>query len=68
MISEVMSFVRSNSCENGITKETCLQNAQENHLLQSVLGSKAIDWNFQSVKYLDELVEQHDGTRKKKLG
>ena len=60
MISKVMSFVCSDSYENGITKEKVHTNFgkdQANHLFQSILGSKAMDWNFQSVKYLDKLVQ-----------
>ena len=30
---------------------------------QSISGSKAMDWNFQSVKYLLELVQQYDGRK-----
>ena len=39
----------------------CLQNARANHLFQSISGSKTMDWNFRSVKRLDELVKQHGG-------
>ena len=39
-------------------------NAQTNHLVQSVSGSKAMPrGNFQIVKCLDELVEQYDGRK-----
>ena len=31
---------------------------------QSITGSKAIDWNFQSVKYLGELVQQYGGGKR----
>ena len=45
MISEVvMSFICSDSCENGITKKTCSRKAQANHLFQSISGSKAVHW------------------------
>ena len=30
---------------------------------QSISGSKAADWNFQSVKYLHELVQQYGGRK-----
>ena len=40
-------------------KKKCLLNAQANYLFQSISGSKAMDWNFQSVKYSDEFVEQY---------
>ena len=63
MISEVMSFVCSDSCENGVTKQKCVRKDQANNLFQSISRSKAMDWNFQIVKYLDELV-QHYGGRK----
>ena len=65
MISEFMSFVYSDSCENGITKEKCVRKDQANYLfqtqIQSISGSKAMDWNFQSVNYMDELVQQYGG-------
>ena len=61
VISEVMSFICSDSSENGIRKEKCLQNGQANHLFQSInhlfqsiLGPKAMHWKFQSVKCLDK--------------
>ena len=64
MISEVMSFVCSDSCEKGIAKEKkCLRNAQTNHLFQCMSDSKEMHWNFQSVKCLGELVEQCDGEK-----
>ena len=30
---------------------------------QSISGSKAMDWNFQSVKCFDKLTEQYDGRK-----
>ena len=36
---------------------------QANYLFQSISGSKATDWNFQSVKYLHELVRQYGGRK-----
>ena len=63
---EVMGFVCSDSCKNGITKgkvRHCVRKVQANHLFQSISGSKAMDWNFQSVKYLDELVQQYGGRK-----
>ena len=30
---------------------------------QSILGSKAMHWNFQSVKCMDKLVEHNDGKK-----
>ena len=49
--------------ENGITKEKCWRNARANHLFQSISGSKAMDWNFQSVKYLHDVVQQYGGRK-----
>ena len=43
IINKVMSFVCSNSYKNYITRQT-------NHLFQCISGSKAMLWNFQSVK------------------
>ena len=63
MISEVMSFACSDSCENGITKEKVLAKGSGKSHFQSISGSKEMDWNFQSVKYLDELVEQYSGRK-----
>ena len=36
---------------------------QANYLFQSISGSKATDWKFQSVKYLHELVQQYGGKK-----
>ena len=36
---------------------------QANYLFQSILGSKAMDWNFQSVKYLHKPVQQNGGRK-----
>ena len=63
MISEVMSFVCSDSCENGITKEKVRTKDQANYRFQSISGSKAMNWNFQIVKYLDEFVQQYSGRK-----
>ena len=47
---------------------------RQNHLFQSILGSKAMLQNFQSVKCLHKLVEPYDGrnsgvkTQKSKKG
>ena len=51
-------------CETTV-KQAWTNNAQVNHLFQSISGSKAMHWNFQSVKCLDELVEQpwHGGRK-----
>ena len=32
-------------------------------LFQSISGPKAMDWNFQSVKYLDNLVQNYGGRK-----
>ena len=40
-----------------------LQNAQANHLFQSILGSKAMLWNFQWVKCLDKHERQNSKKR-----
>ena len=64
MVSEVVSLVCSDSCENGITKKNaCEMQCSGNPLFQSIAGSKAMYWNFHSVKRLDELVEQEDGRK-----
>ena len=59
MISEVMSFVCSDSCENGIRKAEVLAKGSGKSPFSEYLSSKAMDWNFQSVKYLDEPVQQY---------
>ena len=41
-MSFIGSVFRSDSCENGITREKLLANAQENHLFQTISGSKAM--------------------------
>ena len=51
-----------------LEKKKNLRNAQANHLYQSILGSKAMDWNLQSVQYFDELVEQYGPVWWKKKG
>ena len=33
----------------------------------NISGSKAIDWNFRSVEFLDELVEQFGGKKKARV-
>ena len=53
MISEVMSFVCLDSYENGITKEKVYTKGSGKLPFQSISGSKAMDWNFLRVKYLD---------------
>ena len=58
-----VEFCISDSCENGITREKCLRNAQANHLFQSIPGSKAMLCNFQCVECLDKYVEQDDGRK-----
>ena len=42
MTSHVTSFVWSDSCENGITREKSLLQAQSNYLFQNIAGSRAI--------------------------
>ena len=59
MISEVMSFVCSDSYKMAQQKKKCVRKDQANYLFQSISGSKATDWNFQSVQYLHELVQQY---------
>ena len=39
------------------SKKKCVRTSQANYFFQSISGSKAMDWNFPSVKYLHELVE-----------
>ena len=41
----------------------CSQNALANYLFQSIMGSKAILWNFQCVESLDKHVVQDDGRK-----
>ena len=64
LISEVMSFVCSDSHKMAQQKKKCVRKDQANYLFQSISGSKATDWNFQSVKYLHELVQQHGGKKR----
>ena len=44
-------------------KKKCGRKDKANYLFQSISGSKARDWNFQRVKYLDELVQQYGGRK-----
>ena len=58
-----MSFVCSNSYENSITKGKVLAKCSGKSPFSKYLGSKARDWYFRSVKYLDELVQQYGGRK-----
>ena len=60
---EVMSFICSDSYKWHNKTKKCARKDQANYLFQSILGSKATDWNFQSVKYLHELVQQYGGRK-----
>ena len=46
-------------------RKKCVRKDQANYLFQSISGSKIRDWNFQSVKCLDdsELVQQYGGRK-----
>ena len=46
-----------------LQEKKCLQNAQTNHLFQSISCSKAMLWNFHCIKCLDKHVEQDDGRK-----
>ena len=46
-----------------LQEKTCWQKDQANYLNQSMSGSEVIDWNFQSVKYLDKLLQQYGGRK-----
>ena len=68
-----MSFVCSDSCEICTTKKKCSRNAQANYLfqtqlMQSVVGSKVILWNFQCVKCLDKHAEHWYKMMEEKAG
>ena len=61
-----MSFVCSDPCENGITREKVFAKCSCKSpfsVYLGTLGSKAMFWNFQYVKCLDKHVEQDDGIK-----
>ena len=61
MISEFMSFVCTNSCENGITEEKVLAKCSGKAPFFKVSRVPKL---FQSVKCLYELVEQYVGRKR----
>ena len=58
-----MSFVCSDSCEIGITREKVLAKCSGKLPFLDYLGFQSELWNFQCVKCLDKHVEQDDGRK-----
>ena len=60
-----MNFLCSDSYENGITKEKVLTKGSGKLPFSEYLRFQSNGlWNFQSVKYLDELVQQYGGRKR----
>ena len=70
MISEVMSFVCSDSCKTGVTKEKSLKKVQENHLFKVFRVPERCTGIFNvsnaCTKMLNKLIEENEGVKKQK--
>ena len=63
MIRQVISFVCSDLCENGITKEKVRTNRSGKLPFSEYLWFQSNGLDFQSVKYMHELVQQYGGRK-----
>ena len=70
MISEVMSFVCSDSCKTGITKEKSLKRVQENHLFKVFRAPERCTGIFNvsnaCTKMRNKRMEENEGVKKQK--